>query len=156
MNICEEIENNLTVESPQQSLQQSSSSSSLLPQEKQQQNQLATIENLFIEHTNDSNSQKENDDDNKSTKSFSNYIYVEDFLIYNKHSSNLNIFYLISLDLIQLRRDQLNICKNDTRFFEIESLDVNVHYAKHTAISYCAKFGFGYKMPNIRYYRSSS
>lgn len=87
---------------------------------------------------------------------FSNYIYVEDFLIYNKHSSNLNIFYLISLDLIQLKHDQLNICKNDTRFFEIESLDVNVHYAKHTAISYCAKFGHGYKMPYICHYRTST
>lgn len=95
------------------------------------------------------------------TGRFQNIIILPDFVVSFRQSiysdegvSAISLWkYLISLDLHKRYPEFLN-ASSDNRFVEIESLQIRLSYGAFTAIKYDAKFGFGYKLPSIKYRRS--
>lgn len=80
-----------------------------------------------------------------------NIIVVDPFIIHNE-SCNQIILYLISLDLHINFLKYLNICENDTRFVQVESVQIFIHDGPYKAIKYKVVAGYGYKLPLIKNY----
>lgn len=91
---------------------------------------------------------------NESKKHFIEHSFVVESWFLSTPICRASLLYLISVQLHLHFAEHLRPCASDSRFVEVESLEITIHDNVYKSVRFRAIAGLGYKLPRIMHYHS--
>lgn len=91
---------------------------------------------------------------NESKKHFIEHSFVVESWFLSTPICRASLLYLISIQLHLHFAEHLQPCASDSRFVEVESLEITIHDNVYKSVRFRAIAGLGYKLPRIMHYHS--